>query len=59
MIAMSVLSTYDEYRRGASPVYPVPRSRLVRNAVMHALAWIGMGLGGVEAVDDDDYLGVG
>lgn len=61
MIAMSMLSTYDEYRRdsiASAPVYPTP-THPVRRALIHALAMIGLGMGGVAAVDDDEALGIG
>ena len=61
MIAMSMLSTYDEYRRdrvARAPVYPAP-THPVRRAMMHALSMIGLGVGGVAAVDDDEVLGIG
>lgn len=60
MIAMSMTSTYDEYRRNAiasAPVYPPAHP--LRRAMMHALAMIGLGMGGVAAVDDDEALGIG
>ncbi|MDP1928148.1 MAG: hypothetical protein Q8K62_06510 [Thiobacillus sp.] len=61
MIAMSMLSTYDEYRkdqRASAPVYPAP-AHPVRHAMLHVLSRVGLGLGGVAAVDDDVALGVG
>ncbi len=59
MIAMSLMSTYEEYRRERiphAPVYPPPAHPL-RRAVMRALSMIGLGVGGVAALDDD-VLGV-
>lgn len=59
MIAMSMISTYDEYRRdriAGAPVYPVPAHPL-RRAMMHALGMIGVG--GVTMADDDEALGIG
>ena len=56
MIAMSMLSTYDEYRRdsiASAPVYPAPAHPL-RRALIHALLMIGLGVGGVAAVAVDD-----
>jgi hypothetical protein len=44
MIAMSLISTYDEYRRdriAGAPVYPVP-AHPFRRAMMHALGMIGV-----------------
>ena len=61
MIAMSLLSTHDEYRsdRSASaPVYTAPAHPL-RRAMMHALAMIGLGVGGVATGDDEETLGIG
>jgi hypothetical protein len=61
MIAMSLLSTYDEYRRdrvASAPVYPAPAHPL-RRAMMHALSMLGLGVGGVVAMDDDEVLGIG
>ncbi len=61
MIAMSMLSTYDEYRRDAiasAPVYTTP-TPLTRRAMLRALAMIGFGMGGVAAMDDDETLGIG
>lgn len=60
MIAMSLLSTYDEYCHDrithaaacSPPAYPV------RRALMHVLSMIGLGVGGVAAVDDDEALGI-
>lgn len=61
MIAMSITSTYDEYRRDAiasAPVRPAPTHPL-RRALIHALVMIGLGMGGVAAVDDDAVPGIG
>jgi hypothetical protein len=61
MIAMSMLSTYDEYRRdsiASAPVYPAPTHPL-RRALIHALVMIGLGVGGVAAVHDDEAPGIG
>lgn len=61
MIAMSLLSTYDEYRRdrlARAPVYAAP-ARPLRHAILHALSMLGVGVGGVGAMDDDDTLGIG
>ena len=61
MIAMSLISTYDEYRRdrlASAPVYPIP-AHPVRRALLHALSMIGLGVGGVAAQDDDEALGIG
>jgi hypothetical protein len=55
MIAMSMLSTYDEYRRdrvARAPVYPAP-AHPVRRALLHVLSMNGLGVGGVAAVDDE------
>jgi len=60
-VAMSMISTYGKYRRdrqAAAPVYPIPTHQ-VRCELMHALAMIGLGLGGVAAMDDDEALGIG
>ena len=61
MIAMSLLSTYDEYRRdqrASAPVYPVP-AHPVRRAMMHVLSQVGLGIGGVAAIEDDEVMGIG
>lgn len=61
MIAMSMTSPYDEYRRGTlpdTPLYPLPAHPL-RRAMMRALAMIGLGMGGVAARDDDEARGIG
>jgi len=55
MIAMSMLSTYDETRRernASAPVYPTPAHPL-RRAMANALAVMGLGVGGVAAVDNE------
>jgi hypothetical protein len=59
MIAMSMISTYDEYRRSRSasaPVYPVPAHPL-RRAMMRALSMLGRSVGGVAAVNDGGTSG--
>lgn len=61
MIAMSLLSTYDEYRRDRIahiPVYPVP-PHPVRRALLHALSLLGLGVGGIGTIDDDETIGIG
>ena len=61
MIAMSLMSTYDEYRRdhqASAPVWTAP-AHPVRRAMLRALAMIGVGLGGIAAMDDDEALGIG
>lgn len=61
MIAMSLMSTYEEYRRdrvASAPVYAQP-ARPVRHAMLHVLSLIGLGVGGIAASDDDDMLGIG
>ena len=61
MIAMSMISTYDEYRRdrrASAPVYPPP-AHPVRHAMLRALSMVGLGIGGVAAMDDDEALGTG
>lgn len=59
MIAMSMISTYDEYRhdqRASAPVYPSP-AHPVRHAMLRVLSMVGLGIGGVAAMDDDEALG--
>jgi len=59
MIAMSMLSTYDEYCRdliASAPDYPAP-TRPLRRALTHALVMIGFGMGGMAAADDDEAAG--
>lgn len=61
MIAMSMTSTYEEYRRDAiasAPVYPAAAHPLRRMA-MRLLATIGVGVAGTAAEDDDEPLGIG
>lgn len=61
MIAMSMTSTYDEYRRdsiASAPLYPAPTHPVCR-ALIHALAMIGLGMGGVAAAGNDEALGIG
>ncbi len=61
MIAMGMISTYDEYRqdqRASAPVYSAS-THAVRRAMLRALAMIGVGLGGITAIDDDDAPGIG
>ena len=61
MIAISMLSTYDEYRRdsiASPPVYPAPTHPLSR-ALIHALVMIGLGVGGVAAMDANEAPGIG
>lgn len=61
MIAMSMLSTYDEYRRdqrASAPVYRAP-AHPVCHAMMRVLSRVGLGIGGVAAMDDDEALGIG
>ena len=61
MIAMSMISTYDEYRHeqhASAPVCPAPAHPL-RYALMHVLSRVGLGLGGVAALDEDEISGIG
>ena len=61
MIAMSITSTYDEYRRDASasaPVYPAP-AHPVKRAMMRVLSMIGLGVDGVAPVGDEAAPGIG
>ena len=66
MIAMSLMSTYDEYRRdrravapmNAAPVY-APPARPLRNTLLRALSRLGLGVGGIAASDEDETLGIG
>lgn len=61
MIAMSMTSTYDEYRRdriAGAPPCPTPAHPL-RHAMMHALAMIGLGVEGMAAVGDEEIAGIG
>lgn len=61
MIAMSLLSTYDEYRRdqrARAPVYPAP-AHSVRDAILRVLSRVGLGIGGVAAMEDDEIVGIG
>jgi len=55
MIAMSMTSVYDAYRRyrsASAPVCPTPAHPL-RRAMAHVLAMIGLGVGGMAAVDNE------
>jgi hypothetical protein len=62
MIAMSMISTYEEYRReglAAATDCPAP-TRPVRRTLMRVLSMIGLGVGGVATIEeDDDFLGIG
>lgn len=60
MIAMSLLSTYDEYCLDRIPHASscLPPAYPVRRAMMHVLSMIGLGVGGVAAVDNDEALEV-
>ncbi len=61
MLGTSMLSTYDECRHDsvvAAPVHPAPPHPL-RRALTHALAMIGLGVGGMAAVDDAEAPGIG
>ena len=61
MIAMSMLSTHDEYRRdsiASAPAYPAT-THPVRRALTRALVMIGLGVGGMAAVDADEAPGIG
>ncbi len=60
MIAMSLSSLYDEYMQEKvvdRPTYPPPPHPL-RCAIAHGLSMLGLGIGGVAAIDDD-ALGIG
>lgn len=60
MIAMSLLSTYDEYRRdriAPAPVYPTPTTPM-RRAMLRALSMLGLGVGGLGTIDDET-MGIG
>jgi hypothetical protein len=55
MIAMSMTRTHADHRRDSvagAPTYPAP-AHSMRRAILHALSMIGLGIGGVAAVDDD------
>lgn len=61
MIAMSMTSVYEEYRRdriAAPALYPVP-SHPLRRAIVRVLAMIGLGVGGIATWDDEEMPGVG
>lgn len=61
MIAMSLMSTYEEYRRdtlAAAPDYAGPRHP-VRHALLHVLSLVGLGVGGMAADDEVETLGIG
>lgn len=61
MIAMSLMSTYAEYRRdtlAAAPIYATPR-RPLRHALLHVLSLVGLGIGGMAADDEAETLGIG
>jgi hypothetical protein len=55
MIAMRMISTYDEYRRdqhASAPTCPAP-ARPMRHAMLRVLSMVGLGIGGVAALDDE------
>jgi hypothetical protein len=55
-----MISTYNEYRHDRIsnvPVYPAP-AHPVRHAILHVLSMLGLGIGGVAAMDDDEALGI-
>ncbi len=59
MIAMNMISTYDEYNRDRiahATGYPLT-ARSVRHAMLRALSMLGLGLGGVAALEDDEVFG--
>ncbi len=61
MIAMSMISVYEEYRRdhiASAPVHPVPAHPL-RRAMLRALSRLGLGIGGMAAADEEEMLGIG
>lgn len=61
MIAMSMTSVYDEYRRSriaAVPAYPIS-AHPVRRAMARVLSRIGIGRGNCTTMDDDELLGIG
>lgn len=60
MTAMSLSRTCNEHRRDALPceqACPAP-ARPVRRAMLHALSMMGLGMGGVAAIDDDEALSI-
>ena len=55
MIAMSMTRTHADHRRdsvASAPTCPAP-AHSVRRAILHALSMIGLGIGGMAAVDND------
>ena len=60
MIAMSMISTYDEYRRGrmARPPSCPAHAHPLRRAMMHALAMFGLGIEGV-VLDNEELSEIG
>lgn len=57
MIAMSMISVYEEYRRDrVGAVQPEPAHE-VRRAMLRVLSMIGLGVGGVAAMDDEMSCG--
>jgi hypothetical protein len=61
MIAMHRIGAYLPYRRNraiGAPPCPVP-VHPVRRAILHVLSMLGLGMGGVAAVDDDEPMGIG
>lgn len=57
MIAMSMTSTCHKYRRERAG-HPVP-AHPVRLALLRALSMLGLGVGGMAAMDEDEPLGIG
>ena len=55
MIAMRIISTYDEYRRdrhASALACPAP-AHPVRQAMLRVLSLVGLGIGGIAAMDDE------
>jgi len=61
MIAMRMIRTYDEYQHNqhaSAPACPAP-ARPVCHAMLRVLSLVGLGIGGVAAMDDDEVLEMG
>jgi hypothetical protein len=59
MIAMSMLGADNEYCHDSRVlVYPAP-AHPVRHAMLHVLSMLGLGIGGVAAMDGDETLRTG
>jgi hypothetical protein len=55
MIAMSMISTDAPCRRDASMTTHPPPAHPVRHAMLRVLSMVGLGIGGMSAMGDEDW----